>query len=735
MVFLPQISNQSSTQVKRSSTFYDDGVFIHVSPQVDLFMNDSAVNNHYSNIYKESAGFGNKADLYEEVKIGEIQGPADEAALLNNTVITGGVVTGMFKGVEPYIGAGFNGNLEGFFMQDMEGDENPMTSDAIFVLTSESVSVGDSVMLAGLVMESFGLTVIDEVSLLEIKSTGHPLPMATNLTLPLDSVGSFEKYESMLITISNELTVTENRNLENFGEVRLSANGLLVQPTQMVDPNDSDPEGTTASGNSNVSAVMQKQELNLASNLILDDARTGSNPDPIPFTDAYGNLLAGTMVSGLTGILSYGFNNYRIIPLEPPVFDYAERQNVPEIPEASLKVAAFNVLNYFNGDGQRGGFPTSRGASTYEAFLNQTSKIVAALTELDADIIGLMEIENDADDGFSAIKDLTDALNTHIGENVYDFVSTGIISPATAISDEIKVGLLYKTSTVELSGNYAILNNNFDVAFNDNYNRPALAQTFEEIETGEKLTVVVNHLKSKGSGCDDLGDPDDSDGQGNCNITRTITAGTLVSWLETDPTGSNDDDFLIIGDLNAYGQEDPIDTLRARGYESVLPVESFTYVFGGQYGSLDYGMANANLREQVSGAAVWNINSIEPDMYEYDGLMSKFNADPYRSSDHDPIIVGLSLNELVTTERVLFDRNTRVYPIPFQDFLTVKVRTTQKMELTVEIKNSVGTVVSQKQFKVESGLSKLMLEDLSSLENGSYILTITELNVSKLLIK
>ena len=58
-----------------------------------------------------------------------------------------------------------------------------------------------------------------------------------------------------------------------------------------------------------------------------------------------------------------------------------------------------------------------------------------------------------------------------------------------------------------------------------------------------------------------IGDPDLGDGAGNCNLTRTVPPQALVDWLATDPTGSGDADFLIIGDLNAYDKEDPIDAI------------------------------------------------------------------------------------------------------------------------------------------------------------------------------
>ncbi len=198
--------------------------------------------------------------------------------------------------------------------------------------------------------------------------------------------------------------------------------------------------------------------------------------------------------------------------------------------------------------------------------------------------------------------------------------------------------------------------------FNDDRNRPVLAQTFEEVATGARFTVAVNHLKSKGSSCDDIGDPDTGDGQANCNLTRQAAAAAMVDWLAMDPTGSGDADFLIVGDLNSYDKEDPIDAVLA-GADDVLGTAddytdllarfggefAYSYVFDRQLGYLDYGIASATLNGQVTGATAWHINADEPDILDYDTSFKQaaqdalFEPNAYRSSDHDPVIVGLDL--------------------------------------------------------------------------------------------
>ena len=159
-----------------------------------------------------------------------------------------------------------------------------------------------------------------------------------------------------------------------------------------------------------------------------------------------------------------------------------------------------------------------------------------------------------------------------------------------------------------------------------------------------------------------MGDPDLGDGAGNCNVTRTWRAQALVDWLATDPTSSGDPDFLIIGDLNAYDKEDPIDAILA-GSDDVLGSgddytdllyhfigeDAYSYVFDGQVGYLDHGLANADLFTQVTNATVWHINADEADLIDYDTSFKQdaqdaiYAPDAYRSSDHDPVIIGLQL--------------------------------------------------------------------------------------------
>ncbi|MEJ2752907.1 MAG: ExeM/NucH family extracellular endonuclease, partial [Chloroflexota bacterium] len=382
-------------------------------------------------------------------------------------------------------------------------------------------------------------------------------------------------------------------------------------------------------------------------------------------------IRGGDTIDNLTGIMHWsyaglsGTDAWRVRPVLEAI-DYTftpvlPRPVQPNETGGSFKVAAFNVLNYFDtiDDGIDICGPLAdmecRGADSAAELERQREKIVSAMLEMDADVIGLMEIENDAG---GAVQDLVNGLNAIAGPGTFDYIDTGFIG-----SDAIKVALIYNTATANPVGDYAILDSSVDPNFDDTKNRPALAQTFEEIATGAKLTVAVNHLKSKGSSCNDVGDPNTNDGQGNCNVTRANAATALATWLAGDPTNSGDPDAIVIGDLNSYRMEDPIDALKAAGYTDLLDAligpDAYTYLFDGQLGYLDYAMSNSTLTGQVAGVTPWNINADEIPVLDYNddiedsgeafferesSSLPIFEPNPYRASDHDPVLTGLNLN-------------------------------------------------------------------------------------------
>ncbi|WP_277878197.1 ExeM/NucH family extracellular endonuclease [Leptolyngbya sp. FACHB-261] len=565
-----------------------------------------------------------------------IQGSGAASSVVGQTVTFQGVVTGDFQA---------SNQLGGFFVQDATGDGNSSTSDGIFVtFTGSDVTVGQLVQVTGTVAESFGQTQITG-SNANVLGTGAIAPIT--LDLPVATTSDLESYEGMLVTFPETLTVTENFNLARFGELLLSSEGRLFNPTNSIDPTDI-PTAETENNENNVAAVTDQQSLNDRRSILLDDGSSVQNPTTIPFLNANNTLRVGDTTTNLTGVLGYGFNNYRLQPTVDPDFAQTNpRTAAPDPVGGNVKVASFNVLNYFNGDGLGGGFPTARGANTPQEFERQSAKIVSAITAIDADVLGLIEVENDGDGPNSAIADLVSRLNAAAGAGSYDYIR----DPATGTgTDAIKVALIYKPGEVtpvgpSLSDTDAI------------YNRLPVAQTFVSNDTGETFTAVVNHFKSK-SGEGTGPDADQGDGQGAFNAQRVQQAQALLGFINEVKAASTDNDVLVIGDLNAYGEEDPIDVLRSGGLVDELGrfiPNPYSFVFDGQSGRLDHAFTTSELSAQVTGATEWHINADEPRILDYNLEFKGANQSPdlytptpYRSSDHDPVVVGLGLSSTLT---------------------------------------------------------------------------------------
>jgi predicted extracellular nuclease len=571
-----------------------------------------------------------------ETPIHDIQGAGLASPEAGTTQVVEGVVVGDFQDTVT--------GLSGFFMQeeDLDADGNAMTSEGIFVFDNGfgvDVDAGDVVRVRGNVSEAGSLTQLSGVKDVAECPDQVGGASAAPVTLPVAAVADLESTEAMLVDFPQTLYASGNFSQARFGEVDLSVGGPLDNPTNVVAPGP---------------AANALQDLNDRSRIQLDDGSRVQNPLPLPPYLGDGNTLrtGDVLPDGITAVLGFA-GVYELHPVGPVSFTRVNaRPSVPDV-GGSIQVAAYNVLNYFTTLDDSGPIcgpnldQGCRGADTADEFTRQRNKLVAAISALDADVVGLMEIENYPGDVPTA--DLVAGLNAVVGAGTYDYIATGAIG-----SDAIRQAILYQPASVSPLGAFETLDSTDDPLFVDTLNRPMVVQSFVENATGAVFTVGVNHLKSKGSDCDAVGDPDIGDGQGNCNLTRTKAAQAIVDYLAGDPTDSGDGDFLIIGDLNAYAMEDPVTTLEAGGYTDLIEAlvgsgfgaGAYSFNFFSQSGYLDHGLSSGTMTPQVTGAAFWHVNADEPSGLDYNNFNQPglYNPDEFRSSDHDPVIVGLALD-------------------------------------------------------------------------------------------
>lgn len=549
-------------------------------------------------------------------QVSQVQGSGASSPLAGQAVRVEGVVTGDFQA---------SGQLGGFHLQDDTPDSDPATSEGLFVFSASTpVAVGDRVLASGTAVEFFGETQLSSVTAVDVCGTGTVAPASYDLPRPAGV--TFEPFEGMLVTFPETLTATEHFQLGRFGEVRVSSDGRLMQPTQVVEPG---------------AAAQVLADANQRRTLLIDDGSGVQNPDTVPFLEPEA-LRIGDTAAGITGVLGFGFGQYRLQPTAPITFARTNpRPAAPEPVGGDLTVAGFNALNYFttiDGPGN-----DARGADSGLEFQRQEAKLVAAITALDADVVGLMEVENN---GATAIGRLVDALNSATAPGTYAYITEPVLNPpaefgGTFGTDAIKVAMIYQPAAVTPLGP---ARSSADPVFD----RPPLVQMFRPTAGGAAFTVVANHFKSKNCAAGDTGpDSDQGDGQGCFNARRVAQSQALVGLLDTLDVPAP----LLVGDLNAYAQEDPLDVIEDAGFtdlsEMFVPEEErYSFVFDGQSGSLDHVLAGPGLLGDVTGATEWHINADEPLILDYNTEFNPpglYRPDAFRASDHDPMLVGLDL--------------------------------------------------------------------------------------------
>ena len=463
-----------------------------------------------------------------------------------------------------------------------------------------------------------------------------PLPAPIALA---QAPADWSRYEGMRLTLPGPLTVTGNDDLLRQGALDVSFAGRLVHATERHAP------GVEAEA---------MAAANAAARVRLDDGRDTEFPDKLwilgksPLSTR-ATWRTGSVVRDVTGVLDLRAGMRRL-QLSAPIgaVEQAPREKKPPEVRGEIRIAGFNLLNLFNGDGAGGGFPTPRGANEPAELARQTDKLVGAVAAIAPDAAALMEVENDGYGEESTIAGFVRALNARLGEERGDYAFVARDAAGVG-SDQIGVAMIYRTSTLKPLGAPAVLETG---AFASG-NRVPLVQAFAPVAGGDPFVLVANHLKSKRCGESDAANGDHHDGQGCWNALRAQAARELADWLATDPTAQGAAaQTLVVGDLNSHGEEDPLRVLRDAGYVDViaraLGDKAYSFVFDGESGRLDHALATHALAARIVDAGEWHVNADESDAFDYNvehkGTAERarwYQAGPFRSSDHDPLIVGL----------------------------------------------------------------------------------------------
>jgi len=530
----------------------------------------------------------------EYITISKVQGKGAVSPLKEQFVQAKGVVTGVYQA---------KGQLGGFFMQE----RGVFSSKGIFVKTKRQVQIGDEISITAKVVEYKNETRLDSVLSISILSEGNAIHKQC-LTFPI-SLKKMEQLEGCLIYIEDEVLISNSYSFLKYGQILLSPSEL-IQATEIYD------------AQYDSRRVQEQLNPKYINSILVDDL---SNKRFVIKDSLYCNsedVILGNTCSGMVGFVSQFNKDYKIRLIEDLSIKSINKDKSCDVLGA-IKVMSFNLHNLFNGDGQGGGFPTPRGAKTYELYQLQLVKLNAAILATNPDILAMMELENDGEDSLSAIVQFCNYLNSNNSNRNYQVSFTGTSSGR----DFIKTGIIYDSNKVTAVSSAKYHKNSV-------FSRPPLFQRFTYGDSAD-FVLSVNHFKSKSPrGAEGLNE-NQLDGQSAYNYKRLQQAEVLLSIIDSL---YSKDDLLIIGDFNAYTMEDPIQLLESNNLKR-LETNKYSYEYKGHKGNLDHAFVNLNFKSSVKEIKIWDINASYPNWIDYRHEFA--DSSYFRSSDHNPILIGL----------------------------------------------------------------------------------------------
>ena len=508
------------------------------------------------------------------VPIWAIQGAGFESPYARHPATTVGVVTGVFP------------ELEGFWIQETETDNNLQTSAGLFVLVAPdvpvNVQIGDQVQVSGQVREMSGQTLLHLTSGadLTLSGSGNELPPAVELDPPKatdDALAYYEALEGMLVQVT--------------------------EPAVVVAPTTKYGETALVASKSGVDRVMHGEERGHL--IFLDDGSSVTHTDlsTLPFA-----LKSGDVLSNIVGPLAYTYNNYKIEPISDPEFSSLDRP-LPFLNPAganSFSVATFNVENFFDFQEPHPSDPPMPSLGEYHLRLSKTAEAIMAMGA--PTVVALQEIEN-----IGVLEDL--AAEQAISQFHYQAVLV-----EGNDSRGIDVGYLVRGDRAEIVDVTAM------PAPEGLTSRPPLLLTVTlQTLSNETATIYLlnNHFTSM------------SEGEQVTEPRRVAQAAWNLSLVEQIVEQEPDALIVVLGDLNSFYESPPIDTLREGGlrhiYEFVAPEMPYTYIYEGESETLDHILVSSALYERLTLVEALHIDADYP-------LAAPDDATPRHVSDHDPLI-------------------------------------------------------------------------------------------------
>ncbi len=507
------------------------------------------------------------------VPIWALQGPGDRSPYKLESVTTTGAVIGIFP------------DLGGFWIQNTTPDQDPGTSEGLFISTGElsiSVSYGDRVEVRGKIREVSAQTQLEIFSAddVAVLSSGTTLPTAFPLDPPTsedESARYFEALEGMLVSVDEPAVVVGPTT--RFGEY---ATVLAKHGTYRV--RRGEPNGML---------------------IMVDD---GSNEEHLDSSTLPFTVSTGDQITGLEGPLTFTYGQYKIEPNHPPeiISKPHEAVSLPYVNPPKFSLMTWNAENLFDIQYPHPSSPPRPRKAKYDLDLTKVANTLLAAGE--PTIVGLQEVEN-----FAIMEDLA----AH--ELLLPLDYQPVLLEGTD-SRGIDVAYLVRGDRAQ------ILDVQQFVAPEGLTSRPPLLIKVRLDMGNDDLVLYIlnNHFTSLAGG------------EVATEPRRAAQAAWNLEIIDRLRAADADAHCVVMGDLNSFYDSLPIDTLRESGLRHVFELlpreERYTYIYQGVAQTLDHILVSPSVWAALEEVHILHTNA--------DFAMPDPEDDsPIHKSDHDPVIV------------------------------------------------------------------------------------------------
>jgi predicted extracellular nuclease len=584
-----------------------------------------------------------------------IQGAARQSPLVNTTLATRGVVTGI--------------KSNGFFMQDATGDGDVNTSDGIFVYTSSAppaaVVVSHSVLVSGTVQE-YAASSSGDAPLTELANVTSILdldvgPTITPTVITADPARQASTYVRKFPAVIYDSANPGYNPAVNGLDFYESLEGMLVEVdnSRVVGPSDSYGEFVVVPDNGAGATTLNARGA-------LPITATDFNPEKVMIGDSLASqpkmTVGDALPAPIIGPLDYASSNYKIQALTPlTTVDTTHRASPETLSPLTnpdqLRVASFNIENFYY---------KASSAATVSRAITIANQIVNGLGS--PDILVVCEVQDDDGPTASTVVSATNNLNqltqkiVEAGGPLYAYrqIDPVVDQDGGQLGGNIRQVFFYRTdrglSFVDKPGGTAITNNAVngdgsllyspgrlsptDAAFTDS--RKPLAGEFQF--QGQRLIVIGNHFNSKGGDTPLYGavQPPALSSETK-RVQQATIVRNFVSQLLTNDPGA----FVVVaGDLNDFEFSNPLLILKNGPSGAPVPAgqvlsdvvenisltaDRYSYIYEGNAQDIDHVLYSPALAAKLVASNIAHVNSDFP------------NGSALRTSDHEGIVADFDL--------------------------------------------------------------------------------------------